>query len=94
VSQFEKAMVVAKLKGARDRKRATGARVEGPKPYAEVNPEMVALAKKLYRSPRGRHRRSLRAIAQELAQAGYRSRTGTPYTASSVQRMIESPRRR
>jgi DNA invertase Pin-like site-specific DNA recombinase len=31
VSQFEKAMLVAKLKGARDRKRATGAKVEGRK---------------------------------------------------------------
>src|SRR5215204_2712887 len=34
VTQFEKAMVVAKLKGARDRKRATGVKVEGRKNYA------------------------------------------------------------
>src|SRR5919112_1313990 len=49
VSQFEKAMVVTKLKGARDRKRATGVKVEGRKSYAEANPETVALAKKLRR---------------------------------------------
>jgi DNA invertase Pin-like site-specific DNA recombinase len=34
VSQFEKAMVVSKLKGARDRKRReTGRKVEGRKSY-------------------------------------------------------------
>src|SRR3954451_2944041 len=33
VSQFEKAMIVTKLKGARDRKRATGVKVEGRKSY-------------------------------------------------------------
>ena len=38
VSQFEKAMVVTKLKGARDRKRATGVKVEGRKNYAEISP--------------------------------------------------------
>src|SRR5688572_17562079 len=37
VSQFEKAMVVTKLKGARDRKRATGVKVEGRKNYGEIN---------------------------------------------------------
>ena len=42
VSEFEKAMVVSKLKGARDRKRATGVKVEGRKNYAEINPEIVA----------------------------------------------------
>src|SRR5688500_4436668 len=49
VSQFEKAMVVTKLKGARDRKRATGVKVEGRKSYFEKDggPELVALAKKL-----------------------------------------------
>src|SRR5829696_3147980 len=51
VSQFEKAMVVAKLKGARDRKRATGIKVEGRKNYAERDAELVSLAKRLHRYP-------------------------------------------
>jgi DNA invertase Pin-like site-specific DNA recombinase len=46
VSQFEKAMVVSKLKGARERKRRdTGQKVEGRKSYTEKNPAMVALAR-------------------------------------------------
>jgi DNA invertase Pin-like site-specific DNA recombinase len=37
VSEFDKAMVVAKLKGARERKRAlTGKKVEGRKSHAEL----------------------------------------------------------
>ena len=35
VAEFEKAMTVAKLRGARDRKRATGVKVEGRKRIAE-----------------------------------------------------------
>jgi DNA invertase Pin-like site-specific DNA recombinase len=45
--QYEKARLVAKLKAARDRKRATGAKVEGRKSYSEARPETVALARQL-----------------------------------------------
>ena len=39
VDQFDKAMTVAKLRGARDRKRRkTGGKVEGRKSYAEAIP--------------------------------------------------------
>jgi DNA invertase Pin-like site-specific DNA recombinase len=89
VSQFEKAMVVTKLKGARDRKRATGVKVEGRKNYAEINPEMVALAKKLRRYPVKGRRRSLRQVAHALAAAGYVSSIGTPYTATAILRMLK-----
>ncbi len=90
VSQFEKALVVTKLKGARDRKRATGVKVEGRKNYAEINPEMVALAKKLRRYPIKGRRRSLRQVADELAAAGYMSSVGAPYTATAVLRMLNA----
>src|SRR5918994_6719942 len=60
VSEFEKAMVVSKLKEARERKRATGVKVEGRKSYAEINPEMVALAKKLRRYRVQGRKRTLR----------------------------------
>ena len=46
---MEKARLIAKLKGARDRRRATGVKVEGRKSYAEMSPEMVRLAKRLHR---------------------------------------------
>ena len=63
VSEFDKAMVVAKLKGARERKRAiTGKKVEGRKSHAELRPELVALVRQLRRKrPKG-GQRSLRDI--------------------------------
>ena len=89
VSQFEKAMIVTKLKGARDRKRrATGMKVEGRKCYAEARPEVVILAKKLHRYPINGHRRSLREVAQELAAAGHMTKTGKPYAAAAIAKMI------
>jgi DNA invertase Pin-like site-specific DNA recombinase len=93
VSQFEKAMLVTKLKGARDRKRAGGVKVEGRKSLVEIDAEknggrMVELAQRLRRRrPKG-GQRSLREIAVELEKAGYVSRSGKPYGATAVARML------
>jgi hypothetical protein len=93
VSQSEKAMLVSKLKGARDRKRtdkATGKRikVEGRKSYSELNPSMVALAKRLHRYPVNGRRRSLRDIAAQLAEQGFTGKDGKLFGAQSIARMI------
>src|SRR5215216_1310364 len=99
VSQFEKAMVVTKLKGARDRKRIAltqaakedrtiRVKVEGRKSYEETNPDMVRLAKRLHRYPVNGQRRSLRDVSGALAQAGFLTSKGKPYTAEAVSRMI------
>ena len=39
--------LIAKLRGARDRKRAAQGKCEGRKSHAEVRPETVALARRL-----------------------------------------------
>jgi DNA invertase Pin-like site-specific DNA recombinase len=88
VSQFEKAMLVAKLKGARDRKKAETGKCGGRKSYTERAPEMVTLAKKLARYPVNGHKRSLRDIAAELAAQGHMSGDGRPYAATAIARMI------
>jgi DNA invertase Pin-like site-specific DNA recombinase len=90
VSQFEKAMVVAKLKGARDRKRReTGRKVEGRKSYAERDANLVRLAKRLHRYPINGRRRSLRDVSKALAGLGYLASSGKPYGAAAVARMVE-----
>src|SRR5215510_9454473 len=64
IAQFEKASLVAKLKAARDRKRARDGKCEGRKSHAEINPELVALVRRLHRrNPKTGQRLSLRAIA-------------------------------
>lgn len=92
-AQLEKARLVSKLKAARDRKRATGVKVEGRKNYREIDAEkhggkMIAMAKRLRRkSPKG-GRRSLRAIADELASASFKSESGKPFAPTAIGRML------
>src|SRR5260370_2060570 len=84
IAQFEKSSLVAKLKAARDRKRAEDGKCGGRKSYAEARPEVVALAKEL--SEQGM---SYRKISAELAARDHLTAGGKPYVASAVQSMLE-----
>jgi DNA invertase Pin-like site-specific DNA recombinase len=90
-AQYEKARLVAKLKGARDRKSVErGRRVEGRKGYAELNPELVRTARRLARkNPRTGEKRSLREIAAELERLGYVNGKGRRFDAAQVARLLE-----
>jgi DNA invertase Pin-like site-specific DNA recombinase len=84
VHQFDKAMLVEKLRGARDRKSAkVGRRIEGNpnwKPVPDAARTMaVALASKGL---------SLRAVAGELATSGHVAPSGKPYGPQSIKRMV------
>jgi hypothetical protein len=86
VSQFEKASVVAKLRHARDRKRAETGRCEGRPPVPAV---VVGEARRLARrNPKSGKKRSLREIAAELAVIGHVGPSGKPYFPASVSRML------
>jgi len=94
VAQFDKAMTVAKLRGARERKRRkTGARVEGRKTLAESHPEAVAMARQIREQ---QPRVSLREISTTLAAAGLVTKPGKgkkrpgglPYSPSAVASML------
>jgi DNA invertase Pin-like site-specific DNA recombinase len=88
ISEFEKAMLVAKLKGARDRKRRTGVKVEGRKSIAEERPETIKLARNLARArPKG-GKRSLREISAALAEAGHATGNGKAYAATAIKLML------
>jgi DNA invertase Pin-like site-specific DNA recombinase len=88
VSQFEKAMLVAKLKGARERKKADTGKCGGRKSYVERDASMVALAKKLARYSVNGRKRSLRDVAAELEAQGHVTKGGKRYAATAVSRMI------
>jgi hypothetical protein len=82
-SQFEKTSLVAKLKAARDRKKAATGKCGGRKTYAEARPDVVLLAKQMHDQGM-----SLRKISAELAARGYVTAGGKPYVASAVQTML------
>jgi DNA invertase Pin-like site-specific DNA recombinase len=88
VSQFQKAALVAQLKGARMRKKAITGKCGGRKTYAERSPEMVAVAKKLARYPVNGRKRSLRDVAAELEVAGHVAKNGKRYAPTAIARMI------
>jgi DNA invertase Pin-like site-specific DNA recombinase len=89
-AEYEKARLVAKLKAARERKRAASPihKCEGRKSWAEINPALALEAKRLRRrSPKG-HQRSLREVAAELARLGFMNERGVMFSAASVQSIL------
>ncbi|MGD0948613.1 MAG: recombinase family protein [Candidatus Binatia bacterium] len=89
VAQFEKAVIVSKLKAARMRKRRTEGRCEGRKPYGTRpgEAEVVSLIHKLRRKPRGGERLSFAAIAERLNAEGHPTRTGKPWAPQTVRQI-------
>jgi DNA invertase Pin-like site-specific DNA recombinase len=68
IAEFDKAMTVAKLRGARDRKRKAYGKCEGRKSLAEMHPAVVREAKRLGRaSPL---KRQTAVLAQDRGGAG------------------------
>lgn len=91
VSQFEKAQLVSKLKGARDRKRAETGKCEGRKSWAEINPELVREAKRLRRrNPKTGKQRSFDKVARELEELGYKNSKGDRFSRAAIYKMCLS----
>ena len=87
-AQVEKKRLVLKLKKARDRKRKETGKCEGRRPYNELVPEAVALAKKLRRkNPHTHKRRSYRTVAAILAEKGHLNGAGNIYDPRAIQSM-------
>ena len=84
VSQFEKSNLVAKLKAARDRKKADTGKCGGRLSMLERDPHIVEAAKRLSEE---KHR-SLREIAVELQTMGFATKKGTPFQPGVVQDML------
>jgi len=86
-AELEKARLVAKLRGARERKRDANGKCEGRKAYIERGEDgerLVAAARELNDG------RSLRKIAAALAEQGYLTPRGIEYSASAVKSMLGS----
>jgi DNA invertase Pin-like site-specific DNA recombinase len=85
VSQFDKSVVVLKLRAARERLRRKGHRVEGRKPYG-FRPDEQAIVehmRTLRAKPRG-ERLSYEGIATQLNAEGHTTRYGKAWTRAAV----------
>jgi DNA invertase Pin-like site-specific DNA recombinase len=83
VQELDRTMTVAKLRGARQRKKATGVKVEGRKSYAEKVPATVGRARALRASGL-----TLKQITDQMKAEGFKTNTGSPYQMTAIGRMI------
>jgi DNA invertase Pin-like site-specific DNA recombinase len=91
VAEFEKNVVVLKLRAARERKRARGERVEGVKPYGYFPTEQAVLdrMRQLRRKPAKAKRLSIAAIAERLNSEGHRNRAGREWSPQMVHHVLK-----
>jgi len=92
IAEFDKAMTVAKLRGARERMRRETGHCEGRKAHAEDRPKVVREAKRLRRAnPKTGERRSYRQIAKMLKDMGHLNERGVEFNAQSIKNMVDGP---
>jgi DNA invertase Pin-like site-specific DNA recombinase len=86
VSQFEKSVIVLKLRAARERKRRRDGRCEGRKAFGDRPNEVKVLnrLRQLRRKPRGGQRLSYAEVADVLNREGLSTRTGKPWNRGTV----------
>lgn len=91
VSQFEKSVVVLKLRSARQRMKTTTGRCEGRKPFGAKpgEAEIVARIVELRRKPIKGARLSYAGIAQRLNDEAVPTRTGGQWRPSTVGQILE-----
>jgi len=93
MAQFDKSIIVLKLRAARDRIRAREGRCEGRKPFGffEGEAEAISRMRQLRRKPRGKGKRrmSFAEIAATLNAEAVSTRTGKPWHWQVVRRIIQ-----
>ena len=90
VAEFEKNVLVLKLRAARERMRARGERVEGARPYGDAPAERAVIERmrQLRRKPAKGRRPSLVSVAAQLNAEGHRNRAGRNWSAQMVHHVL------
>lgn len=90
VSQWDKSVIVQKLRAARERRRRDTGRCEGVKPFGTFKGEGRAVARivELHKKSRGKPRLSLAQIAAALNDEGVPTRSGRPWARTTVHKII------
>lgn len=85
IAQYERAMIVLKLRGARQRKKARDKKCEGRKAFGEKPSEAQTLAQiRAWHSAGSSPKR----IAEDLNASGYSSRSGSPWRGTTVAKIL------
>ena len=90
IAQYEKAMLVLKLRGARQRKKSRGERGEGRHAYGEKPEETETLREML----RLAEKYIPKDVCYHLNQQGLRTRYGKPWRSSTVAKILARERQK
>jgi DNA invertase Pin-like site-specific DNA recombinase len=88
IAEYDKTMLVLKLKASRDSVKAKTGKCEGRKSYQESNPELLAEIKRLRRKPRNGKRLSLQKTVEVLQEKGFKSDTGKEISLGILKKII------
>ena len=101
IAEYQREEIVFNLSVSRERKKQQNkkgnyvtlegkGKCEGRKAKKELQPELVALVKKLRRRNwKTKKQMSLRKISQHLLELGYVNERGKPYNAQSIKDMVK-----
>lgn len=88
IAEYEKSMLVQKLRVARQRKKAKAGKCEGRKGYREAAPETVRYISRLRRKPKGMKRKTYKEIAERLNAEGVPTLNGQPWTLQTIRNAL------
>jgi DNA invertase Pin-like site-specific DNA recombinase len=86
IAEYDKAMIVSKLRGARERVRARGERCEGQKPYGHYDGEPAILARMRQLRSEGL---TYRHVAHQINVEGLPTRSRGRWHAMAVHRILK-----
>lgn len=91
IAEYEKTMLVAKLKASRDRKKLQTGKCEGKKGYSETEQGQLILSKikQLRKKPRNGRRLTWKQIADQLNTEGIRTIEGNTWSLFRVQQTAQ-----
>jgi DNA invertase Pin-like site-specific DNA recombinase len=89
IAEYEKSMLVQKLRVARQRKKIKTGKCEGRKSYHEVAPRTVAYIRRLRRKPKGMKRKTYYQIAGILNEDGIPTLNGQPWNLQTIRHAIQ-----
>jgi DNA invertase Pin-like site-specific DNA recombinase len=89
IAEYEKTMLVEKLKVARKRKKEKTGSCEGRKPYREKAPETVERIKELRKKPKRKRRKTYKEISEILNEEKIATLNGQPWNLQTVRNVLQ-----